>query len=608
MSIKEILRKEVPTFELFMLRRGTAVDVIFSIILHFFTAAFVWIPMELLSGIFGTSALIMLIQFILIFPLGNRISTYSLSCSLNFMKSAQMTDHERRQILDRMHRYPVKKALQTFICFLIELVMILSSYMIFFHVSFKVCIYMFSIGTIISYFAAMWAYYISDEECSELGKTIIQKGIEHSAQSNRRPYAISLMRLFTIYQIIPLILVSICIYITINFSRTFITIHENGYIAEQLLTAKELQGNFIKTIPDSSDSMFRLITVMAISLTVFMSLTKTFYSRVRRNISQIEETLSYINAKNISKAALFPVDLTTEISYTMLLLNMAIVKFRQIMKNTWTINSEIKESSEALSAISKETEETVYNQTSCVEQILATMNSTDSVSSSIQLKLDEVTNVAEKTLDDVQTSFRNFNLNLSKIQEITDSNQYTINGIQTLINKISSIWDIVNLIDSMAEQTKIIAFNAELVANGMKDSNFKNVASEIRNLANSVMNLTQQIRNKILEIQNASRVLINSGKNCMKKIEEENALSSLLQDKFNTIMKSASITAEDSSDIKNAILSQISAFKIILESMNKVYETIKSFTASSADIGETIDVLRSNSQHIENLIPQENAK
>ena len=112
-----------------------------------------------------------------------------------------------------------------------------------------------------------------------------------------------------------------------------------------------------------------------------------------------------------------------------------------------------------------------------------------------------------------------------------------------------------------------------------------------------------------IEQSNHSKEERISGKNNEEgKIEEENALSSLLQDKFNTIRKSASITAEDSSDIKNAILSQISAFKIILESMNKVYETIKSFTASSADIGETIDVLRSNSQHIENLIPQENAK
>ena len=169
--------------------------------------------------------------------------------------------------------------------------------------------------------------------------------------------------------------------------------------------------------------------------------------------------------------------------------------------------------------------------------------------------------------------------------------------------KINGIWDIVNLIDNMAEQTKIIAFNAELVSNTMKDETFKNVASEIRNLADSVMTLTGQIRKKISEIQDSAQELIDSGKNCMKKIEEGNILSNLLREHFETINNSASITAEETESITGSIQTQISAFKMILISMDRIYEALKKH--ASANTISAIETLRTNSAHIEQLVPEE---
>ena len=88
-------------------------------------------------------------------------------------------------------------------------------------------------------------------------------------------------------------------------------------------------------------------------------------------------------------------------------------------------------------------------------------------------------------------------LNVKQLHEIFDANQGTINGIRNLSEKIESIWDIVSLINNVADQAKIIAFNAELEASsaGEAGKSFRIVASEqillaIKEIASGVENFT----------------------------------------------------------------------------------------------------------------------
>ena len=147
-------------------------------------------------------------------------------------------------------------------------------------------------------------------------------------------------------------------------------------------------------------------------------------------------------------------------------------------------------------------------------------------------------------MKDIEHDSSSIKQNLEKMQEIILANQSSIMGIQSLSNKIKSIWDIVNLIDGVADQTKIIAFNAELEAENIQESKqkFKNVAQDIRTLADNVMILTKEIKNQIQQIQNASSQLIDTGVDCTTKINQGNSLTQELEEKFKTITNSASQT------------------------------------------------------------------
>ncbi len=63
----------------------------------------------------------------------------------------------------------------------------------------------------------------------------------------------------------------------------------------------------------------------------------------------------------------------------------------------------------------------------------------------------------------------------------------------------------MDLINTVADQTKLIAFNAALEASSAGESGkrFSVVASEIRRLADSVTDSTHEIEDRIQEIQDS---------------------------------------------------------------------------------------------------------
>ena len=95
------------------------------------------------------------------------------------------------------------------------------------------------------------------------------------------------------------------------------------------------------------------------------------------------------------------------------------------------------------------------------------MQSVKHLSKKIESSFDEVITVASKTLDRIDFTSSELNDNFNKMQEITDTNRITIDNLRKLSAKIIGIQDVINLIDKIAEQTKTVAFNAELEANNI---------------------------------------------------------------------------------------------------------------------------------------------
>ena len=153
-------------------------------------------------------------------------------------------------------------------------------------------------------------------------------------------------------------------------------------------------------------------------------------------------------------------------------------------------------------------------------------------------------------------------------------NTLTTEGIKALNKKIDGIWDIVGIINSVADQTKIIAFNAELEASssGEAGKNFHIVATEIRRLSDTIIDSIKEIKSNIDEIQLASDRLILDSEKGTKQIDIscENAKS--LERGFGSIMATSSPSSSEDQ---------------IFTSIQQIAQGIEEFSKNTAGIASS---------------------
>ena len=277
-------------------------------------------------------------------------------------------------------------------------------------------------------------------------------------------------------------------------------------------------------------------------------------------------------------------------------------KERQVQIKERKIGEQLFEEAQNLVVATKETAATSQDSSAAVKEIVATMEDSNVLSENISTKIKDVSSIANQTSNDVTEGVAQIEQNVAQLHEIFDANQQTIDGIKILSEKIESIWDIVTLINNVADQAKIIAFNAELEAStaGEAGKSFRIVANEIRRLSDGIIDGTREIKEKINEIQHSSDSLILASESGTEKINAgyENARG--LEAKFANIRSSAEITASSADGIAEIIRQQASASEQILIALKEISAGVENFTVATDNISLASENVRKISEDLNN--------
>lgn len=152
---------------------------------------------------------------------------------------------------------------------------------------------------------------------------------------------------------------------------------------------------------------------------------------------------------------------------------------------------------------------------SSVAEITSTMEELSASSTQIADYSKSVVDVASQTLEGSRKGSDAMQTVLGRMDDIRADSQHNLQEIVELGTKSKQISKVMQIINALADQTKLIAFNAALEASsaGEAGKRFSVVASEIRRLADSVTDSTSEIENKISEIQDSiSRLVVTSEK------------------------------------------------------------------------------------------------
>ena len=423
-----------------------------------------------------------------------------------------------------------------------------------------------AISSLTSYISFIFSLDNTQRLCSKEAEKIAGDGIDTARIDREHFLGISLFSQFILYVFIPLILCSVFTLLAVIFLK----------------------------------SQKKLLVISIINLAVLSSLTGLYFRRIRASSRVMERALFDLMRTSASSATSFPTDYSSDMSYFTYLFNKTIILFKRLLNNISQVNTDINESSANLAMISTETASTSTEQYSTSNEILTTMKGLNESLNEIEAKADEVLKVAETTAAQVDGNFETLRLNGEMMKSIKESNGTTIDGIQSLSDKISNIQDIVNLITTVTAQTKIIAFNAELEANGISPDggDFQNVAVDIRALADSTIKLTNEIQEDIDEINRSNENLIRTGKDFVQKINEGSAISDELEKNFYSIQKSASATAEEARDIQQTVPEQLLSFKQIEGALQDINTRLNELNDSTHKISYSVEKLKKESGNL----------
>jgi methyl-accepting chemotaxis protein len=223
----------------------------------------------------------------------------------------------------------------------------------------------------------------------------------------------------------------------------------------------------------------------------------------------------------------------------------------QIVDQTRTMAQTIQKSTNEIFLSSRDIFTTANNQAASVQEIESTITENTQIAADSAEKTGSVATIASKTEEDVRSGFSVLEQNIIQMEDIKNKNDSVIAGIIALGNKIAKIQNIVKTINTITDQTKVIAFNAALEAAsaGDKGKRFSVVASEVNRLADDIAALTKQIKDQIEEIQDSSSSLIISSEESADKVTEGRKLIKDLEELFREIRRGAEITANQAQTI-----------------------------------------------------------
>ena len=153
---------------------------------------------------------------------------------------------------------------------------------------------------------------------------------------------------------------------------------------------------------------------------------------------------------------------------------------------------------------------TASEMSTSVAEITSTMEELSSSSAQVAEHSQAVVTLADKTWENSKAGIDAMQTMLARMEEIRDDNQHSLRVVEELGRKSKEISKIMQIIESVADQTKLIAFNAALEASsaGEAGKRFSVVASEIRRLADNVTDSAGEIAEKVGEIQDAISNLV----------------------------------------------------------------------------------------------------
>ncbi len=570
-------------FDKLVYKRGIVPNLVCALLIFLYSVLFLMIKPGQLPWALLAAAVITLAAEFIISPITNVILTKKITQDVQDWESGKLSDEKDRTALYlEIAEFPIKKAIQTFLFFFICAMLLALSYRFVPGLRFKWIVITFSfIGCVFGgYSAAIIAQSYSEDVCSGYAKKLVKEGLDPAVMADRKYFGMTLGKRCVIYLIVPVIYMAVLAY----------------------MMTQQYSASYITNDVDRFSIIARNIVITIINAAYYLKLCSLVRNKLCDYADDMGERLEEILTDKAPDLYI-ETNLFDSLQYSNHLVNESSRGFTSLIAHIKSISSGILETSNNLAAVSQELQATANEQNTSVTEINNTVKDMNARIQSIKAKVEDVASSCEAMNFQMFSSQGEVKDNIEQIGRIGKSNEAIMTCVGKLASQTNSIDEVMNLIEDIASQTRIIAFNAELeaVGAGKAGKNFHIVSSEIKRLADSVVDSTKEIQRHIKDLKDASDTLASSAHKTTQLIETETEMSRELEKHLQDIQTAAAENSERAGKMRENIETQSASFDTIATTLDEINKNISSFTGSTAEINSAASQIQAASADLDSM-------
>jgi methyl-accepting chemotaxis protein len=359
----------------------------------------------------------------------------------------------------------------------------------------------------------------------------------------------------------------------------------------------------LETIIKERISLYRLRLILSLTAAIFATLFAFFIIfittfGIRRSTDSMGVVFKRLNENDLS-VTIKSIS-NDELGEFMALLGDFLSKlqltFASINKNSSMVSSAMVE----LSSTAKQMAATANEQSASVAEIVSTMENNRDLAVQSAEKTKEVANLAAETQELSRRGATIRDANEAMMFDIRNQNVEIIEIIRNLTDMLSGIDESVKIIDTIADNTKLIAFNAALEAasSGEAGARFSAVADEIRRFANNVAESASEIKENISEIHQAALTLLTEANNGSRAINT--GYNRIVEQKevFENIVNVSQNVAVRIQQIFNFSKQQEFAAAHVFTALKEISTGVNQFVSATAITSDTVGKLNKMSDEL----------
>jgi len=264
-----------------------------------------------------------------------------------------------------------------------------------------------------------------------------------------------------------------------------------------------------------------------------------------------------------------------------------------LIRQTQEASRRLAQSSSEILSATEQQASGAAEQAASISQTTATMEELAATYRQIADNADQVVTMAEASLGSAESGQHAVSNTLNAMEEIKDRSQSSANKILSLGERSQQIGQVLDIINTIADQTKILALNAAIEAAraGEAGKGFSVVAIEIRKLAESVVESTGEISTIMMEIQGAANDLVIATEQEMKQVQAGVDLAHTTGDSLEQILEMIEQTTVAAKEISAATQQQKSATDQVVKAMREVAAVAQQTAAGGRQVASSAEQL-----------------